>query len=60
LYQRGQEHGVILRAIPIDSVAFCPPVIVNKADIEEILRRFGRALEDTWRWVNESGLVTAA
>jgi len=44
--KRAQEHGLILRALG-DSVAFCPPLIISKTEIELMLARFGTALEET-------------
>jgi 4-aminobutyrate--pyruvate transaminase len=41
----GQEHGVILRAMG-DTIAFCPPLVITAAEIEEMFRRFGRALAE--------------
>jgi 4-aminobutyrate---pyruvate transaminase len=43
---RAQEHGLILRAMG-DSVALCPPLIISSDEIDEMLRRFGRALDET-------------
>ena len=51
---RGLDHGVILRALG-DTLAFCPPLIVTESDIDEILDRFGRALDDTLAWVETGG-----
>jgi len=45
--RRAKEHGVILRALPSDSVAFCPPLIVNESEIGMIMDRAGKALEST-------------
>jgi 4-aminobutyrate--pyruvate transaminase len=50
LFERAQEHGVILRAIQ-DYIAFCPPLIVTPEQIDEILARFGAALNETEAWV---------
>ncbi len=33
--------------MPGDIVAFCPPLIISEAEIDEVLRRFGLALADT-------------
>ena len=30
------ERGVILRALPIDAIAFCPPLIITKDEINEM------------------------
>jgi 4-aminobutyrate--pyruvate transaminase len=50
LFERAQEHGVILRAIQ-DNIAFCPPLIVTPEQIDQIVARFGAALEETEAWV---------
>jgi 4-aminobutyrate--pyruvate transaminase len=50
LFERAQEHGVILRAIQ-DHIAFCPPLIVTPEQIDQIVERFGAALEETEAWV---------
>ena len=50
LFERAQEHGLILRAIQ-DQIAFCPPLIVTPEQIDQIVARFGAALEETEAWV---------
>lgn len=50
LFERAQEHGLIVRAIQ-DYIAFCPPLIVTPEQIDEILARFGAALNETEAWV---------
>ncbi len=50
LVGRAQEHGLILRALG-DRVAFCPPLITSRAEIETLFDRFGQALEDFEGWV---------
>ena len=42
---KAQSHGVILRAMG-DTIAFSPPLIITAAEIAEMLRRFGRALNE--------------
>jgi 4-aminobutyrate--pyruvate transaminase len=44
---RAQEHGLLVRALPGDTVAFCPPLIVEEGEIDMIVERFGKALDDT-------------
>ncbi|MGE0121051.1 MAG: aspartate aminotransferase family protein [Dongiaceae bacterium] len=53
-----QEHGLLTRALG-DTVAFCPPLIINEAQIADMLSRFGRALEDTQAWLVRQGLLAA-
>eukprot|EP00752_Nemacystus_decipiens_P001112 g1112.t1 len=45
------EHGVVLRPLPGDAVAFSPPLVISEAEIDEMLDRFGRALDDTAAWL---------
>jgi len=39
-----QAEGLIIRAIG-DLIAFCPPLIITEAEIDEMFARFGRALK---------------
>jgi len=57
LVRRAQHHGVILRNMPGDIVAFCPPLIATQAEIDEMLAGFAKALDDTARMVRELGLA---
>jgi len=59
LVKRGHQHGVILRPLG-DSIAFCPPLIINEAEIDMMLGRFAQALDDTFAMVRERGLVKSA
>lgn len=51
LFDRAHDHGLIVRAIG-DSIAFCPPMIITEAEIDEMLRRFALTLDDVTDWVN--------
>ena len=57
--KRAQDHGLIVQSLP-DSIAFCPPLVVTDEDINELFRRFGKALDETLTWVKEQGLASAA
>jgi 4-aminobutyrate--pyruvate transaminase len=57
LVGRAQHHGLILRNMPGDIVAFCPPLIISEAEIDEMMSCFARALDDTWVMVKEKGLT---
>jgi 4-aminobutyrate--pyruvate transaminase len=57
LVRRAQHHGVILRNMPGDIVAFCPPLIVTEGEIDEMFAGFGKALDDTSNMLREKGLV---
>jgi 4-aminobutyrate---pyruvate transaminase len=43
---RAQANGLIVRNLQ-DTVALCPPLIVSESEVEELLRRFTKALEET-------------
>ena len=51
LVRRAQEHGLILRAMAGDIVAFSPPLIIDEAGIDELLAKFDLALQDTQAWI---------
>ena len=51
LVRRAQEHGLILRVMAGDIVAFSPPLIITEAEIDELLARLDRALQDTVAWI---------
>jgi 4-aminobutyrate--pyruvate transaminase len=44
--QRAQANGLIVRNLQ-DTVALCPPLIISEGEIEELLRKFGKALDET-------------
>ena len=44
------EEGLVLRALG-DSLAFCPPLVIEDAEIKELLARFARALDRTAGWL---------
>jgi 4-aminobutyrate--pyruvate transaminase len=54
-----QEEGVILRAMGGDRVAFCPPLVISEAEIDEMFDRYERALGKTLDWVKAEGLLAA-
>jgi len=59
LAQRAQAHGLIVRNL-MDTVAFCPPMIITEDQIETMLERFGKALDETATWATEQKIVEVA
>ncbi len=41
------ENGLMVRALPGDSVAVCPPLIINEDEIDLLFDRLAKALDDT-------------
>ena len=46
LMKIGEDNGVILRSLPGDSIAFSPPLVITEDEVDEMLDRFGRALDE--------------
>jgi 4-aminobutyrate---pyruvate transaminase len=59
LVKRAHHHAVILRPLG-DSIAFCPPLIIQEAEIDLMFERFALALDDTFAMVRERGLLESA
>ena len=58
LVKFAEGHGAILRAIG-DTIAFCPPMIITEAELNELFDRFEKALADTEALVSKEGLRAA-
>jgi 4-aminobutyrate--pyruvate transaminase len=57
LVKRAQHHGAILRNMPGDVVAFSPPLVIAEPEIDALLDRTARALDDTLAMAHERRLV---
>lgn len=57
--QACQNHGMITRAVAANSLAFCPPLIVTEAQIDEMIGKLAKALDDTLEFVTKEGLLVA-
>ena len=53
---RAQELGLIVRAMG-DSIALCPPLIITEGEIDEMLKRYSRALDDVATKLGREKLV---
>jgi 4-aminobutyrate---pyruvate transaminase len=51
----GQQEGLIVRAIG-ETLAVCPPLIIQESEVEELFDRLTRALDRTEEWVRKEGL----
>jgi len=56
--RRAKVHGVIIRGLG-DVISLCPPLIITEPEIEDLLARIGRALDDTYSWACEQRLMPA-
>ncbi len=58
LAARAQDHGLLFRANG-EMLAFSPPLIITAEEIDLLLERLGRALDETTEWVRKEGLAAA-
>ena len=49
--ERCRHHGLIVRVLAGDAIAFCPPLIVTSEQVDEIFSKFELALADTLNYV---------
>jgi 4-aminobutyrate--pyruvate transaminase len=56
LAQELTERGVIVRAV-MDSIAFCPPMIITEDEIDEMFAPVEPALDATEAWARREGLL---
>jgi len=52
-----EEEGLIARALPGDTVAVCPPLIISPQEIGDMFDRLGRALDHTLDWARRERLM---
>ena len=55
--QFAEEEGLICRAVGGDSVALCPPMIIDGAEINVMFDALGRALDRTHAWAKAEGYL---
>ena len=53
-----QDEGLLLRAVAGNSVAFCPPLIIEEAQIDEMIEKFARALDASYEFAKKEKLIT--
>jgi len=54
LAKAAQNHGLIVRVMAGDIVAFSPPLVITEAEIDELLAKLDLAVRDTMRWLDET------
>ncbi len=57
--ERAQAHGLIIRNL-MDTIGICPPLIITEEQIDMLLERFGKAMDDTTAWVEQEGFAKVA
>jgi len=52
LSEHARKLGLLVRSLN-DTVAFCPPLIIDEEQIDEMMKRFSKALDATWDWASK-------
>jgi 4-aminobutyrate--pyruvate transaminase len=52
-----EAEGLIVRPLPSDRIALCPPLIISEAEIGELFDRLERALAKTLDWAKSKKLL---
>ena len=56
IQQAAWERGIIVRGMRGDGIAFCPPLIINQAEIDELVAGVRGALDDVAGMLSSRGL----
>jgi len=51
------DEGLLLRAVAGNSVAFCPPLIIEEVQIDEMIEKFARALDSSLEFARQEKLI---
>lgn len=57
--QACQNDGLIIRAVAGSSIAFCPPLIITIEQVDELIEKFGKALNETLDFATRAGRLSA-
>ncbi len=52
-----QQAGLLLRVVAGNSVGFCPPLIIEDAQLDEMVEKFAAALDATLKFAREEKLL---
>ncbi len=52
-----QKEGLLLRVVSGSSVAFCPPLIIDQEQVDEMIEKFSRALTATFEFAKNENLL---
>ena len=52
-----QDAGLLLRVVSGSSVAFCPPLIIEENQIDEMVEKFGTSLAATLEYAKKENLI---
>jgi 4-aminobutyrate---pyruvate transaminase len=51
-----EREGLIIRAVPTDRIALCPPLVITEDEINDLFDRLGKTLNATLDWAKREKL----
>ncbi|WP_343032583.1 aminotransferase [Tritonibacter litoralis] len=54
-----EENGVILRAVGGNALAFCPPLIITRAEVDDMIARVKTAVDHAYDTLKSQGLIAS-
>jgi 4-aminobutyrate--pyruvate transaminase len=51
-----EDNGLIVRPLPVDRLALCPPLVISEDEINELFDRLNRTLDATADWAKREKL----
>jgi 4-aminobutyrate--pyruvate transaminase len=51
-----EREGLIIRAVPTDRIALCPPLVISEDEINDLFDRLTRSLDATANWARREKL----
>ena len=52
-----EDNGLIVRPLPVDRLALCPPLVISEEEIDELFDRLTRTLDATAAWAKKEKLI---
>ena len=52
-----EDNGLIVRPLPVDRLALCPPLVISEEEINELFDRLTRTLDATADWAKREKLI---
>jgi 4-aminobutyrate--pyruvate transaminase len=57
--QSCEDHGLIVRAMGGNNIALCPPLIIDEAQVDELLTKLAKGLDAALAYVQQEQLLVA-
>jgi 4-aminobutyrate--pyruvate transaminase len=52
-----EANGLILRAVAGNALALCPPIIITKEEVDEMLKRMKAGVDTAYQELKDRGLI---